>query len=580
MKDIPLLRNQKIFLLALAALLNTGFILWFAASWHFQERQLEQTRTELVQALKSPLDIWIEDSTATLHELAPHIRAADGKINQTQAIINNHVTRAGERLRIAWSDADMQLRVGTAIGLFGLNGNAPDAIDLGHRDYIQAAAENPGEIVIGSIKPHAVTGRSFFAVAMGIATPEGDYLGCLASIIDVSHLQKIMQAIAADAPVWVKTTLAHGGVVFETGAKPHGTIFTDDLGRFAVQSAVETAAKEAIWHHSMQRAALWLLGVNAVLGFLYWAIYRAYVRPLRELAATFLTLPAHLVPHETKDGAEITRIVDRARHIKDLLVEYHAVQSESHSHNESLKQAIGTIDSLHAEQMTFLSTVGAEMEETFTAIRRYASFLEGGLEEDYYHTDSLFLESLKDSAQNLKFLSNAFYLMCLHKAGNYHGKTEQVDMEQLCRQVAALFAESAEFRHQNLQILSEGDATTRQDESILRHVLWGVFFLLAKYADDEAELTVRITRTDTALNLTAGASACLPGHVPEVDPDMAPFFPVSLNRTRMLEDAISSHVDFAVAHYLLNHFCSGATLKAQASEGESGLGFSLQFEIQ
>ena len=169
----------------------------------------------------------------------------------------------------------------------------------------------------------------------------------------------------------------------------------------------------------------------------------------------------------------------------------------------------------------------AEMEETFLAIRRYAGFLEGGLDEDYYHTDTTFLENLKEAAQNLKFLSNAFYLMCLQKSGGYQGKREALSLQQLAGHTALLFEDALEFRQITLHGLGEDEREQliEQDTAMVRHVLWGVFFLLMRYADDSANIHFTIRQAENGVRLNADVSACLPGHIASMDEDMSTFSP-------------------------------------------------------
>ena len=325
-----------------------------------------------------------------------------------------------------------------------------------------------------------------------------------------------------------------------------------------------------------QQFALWFVCLNLVLGSIALLVYRSYVRPLHELAATFLTLPQHLLPNLPEGTDSVTDVVRHAKAIKHQLVQHHLNRSESQESLTHLKSAIAQIHSLHDEQIEFLRTLSAEMESTFSAISRYAGFVEGGLQEDYFHTDDVFLENLKDSAQNLKFLSNAFYLMCLHKSGNYVPVTEKVELHALLLQVISLFQTSADFREMHLAVDTTGPCVLEADSAVMRHLFWGTMYLLAHFADDGAKLTFTLTPTDEGMTVTARASQCLPGLVNDTDPDLAAFFPDSLSKTGQLHAGIRSHVDFRVIDYLAQHFCqdSGVQIKTSSSENSS-----LSFEL-
>lgn len=585
MGKATLFRHHVYCYLWVVLLANILLIAGFSALYLVQTQRLQEGEQELTSAIISLLHLRVQQSHDMLLTLEPEVRDAAGDLEAVQRLINTHVTRAGYGLRIAWTDAEKILRVGTLVGLFGVGeGRATPEIDLSHRDYIQSAESRPGQVVTGGVHAHAVTGRPFFAFALGVEDAEGNYLGTLASITDVTQLQKLLHSIVADSYVALRVSLPNGDELFahqaSLASKPWREQKTQGL---TVESAVTFTALVELRQKTLTQFFIWVGGANIVLLLVGWLAYRMYVKPLQQLAATFLTLPAHLASDKAWQGDDVGGMIHRAKHITDLLVLHHGGQLESKAQRDQLRKAIAQIDHLNEEQLTFFSTVGAEMEETFLAIRRYAGFLEGGLDEDYYHTDTTFLENLKEAAQNLKFLSNAFYLMCLQKSGGYQGKREALSLQKLASHTALLFEDALEFRQITLHGLGddEREQLIEQDTAIVRHVLWGVFFLLMRYADDSANIHFIIRQAENGVRLNADVSACLPGHIASMDEEMSTFFPETLNPARLLEEAISSHVDFMVADHLLRYFCESTDgLEIYAETRATGaVGFTLGFSL-
>lgn len=570
----------------LAGACNIGVLCFFLIAYVISTQQLVSQQRDVTEAVARLFDAKFADSRKTLNTLAPLISATDGDIVKARTIINNHVTRLGQSLRIAWSDNHQRLRVGTMVGVFASDKVAvkvmDDPIDLAHRDYINHAVAHPGVIAVSGVMPHAVTGRMFFAIAIGVVGKEKQYLGCLASIVDVLQLQDLFRAVVADKPIVLTVDLSNGSRIFSShNDAPAIRNETVERADFHITSGLLKEAVFDIQKELFKKFLMVLVISNLGMVGIFAIMYRYYIAPLKELANTFLDLPANLAPVLTQGDDELTMIIGRASAIKDLLVQYRATQEEASYYLENLRQAVALIRNLQDEQTAFLSTVSAEMQETFTAIQRYAGFLEGELNEDFYHTDSYFQEHLKDSAQNLKFLSNAFYLMCLHKSGTFKLTNVPVGVWGVIEHVLALFRDVITYRNITLKI-ERGDGTLEldHDESIIRHIVWGIFFITMKYVDDDGVLAVTLHQEGKILHMTVQASAVMEGLLPQVDSDMAPFFPKSLDKTHLLEQILLSHVNYRVVHYLLMHFGGGVEVKVIDSHAENcppGFKWSIKF---
>ena len=567
-----------------ALFINLTVIVFFGTFCWLADAQLEGRREEVARSLSRVLGYRFNQSRAMLAELAPLIQKKNGSIPAVRAIINDRVIRAGENLRIAWSDNDRQLRVGTMVGVFideaRMSGVKSATVDLSHRDYIRFAMQEPGTIVVSSIKPHGITGRNFFAIAVGVIDEAGEnYLGCLASINDVESLQNLFASMLEGEGIDVRINLAGGDELYASPAAPLKLAHTRKEHGFSISTSLKPGARQEAAYTYLKKALFFLLVINGTLLVIFWGVRRFYIRPMRELEATFLNLPESLIPPSGEEN-DSARLVERAQKIKDLLMEYHGSQEEAQAHMASLKKAIGQIHAMHSEQALFLNTLSAEMREAFMAIHHYAGFLEGEVEEEYYHSEGLFLENLKDSAQNLKFLSNVFYLICLQKSGRYSPVIRNVEVVPLFRQIIALFGASLEFRSIDFKFAEpRKPVAIVYDESILRHLFWGAAFLAIKYAGDGATLKLEVQGGEE-ISIRLEASDCLEAYIPRVDEDLAPFFPKSLDKTRMLEEVVANHVNYKVMAQLLE-FVNGRGELAVHAEYKEGkrMGFALTLRL-
>ncbi|MGB1540182.1 MAG: sensor histidine kinase, partial [Rickettsiales bacterium] len=356
----------------------------------------------------------------------------------------------------------------------------------------------------------------------------------------------------------------------ENGVKPFSLHESGFLLRTAfLRQAVFDLRMHYFLHYLIAAAAtngLILLGI--------WLIYRFYISPLQKLAKTFLSLPDSMLPTAPANDDEVAALVGRAKDIKNLLIDYHSSKEEARHYLETLKEAISMIHKLHEEQVTFLSTMSSEMEETFTAIHRYAGFVEGEIEEEYHHDDGLFLENLKDSAQNLKFLSNVFYLMCVHKSNEYSPEVRTLDLHHLLEQVVLLFSEVADYRHIAIDFPGQNAVCLiKSDETVLKHLLWGMLFIAMKFADDGARIRLETQEQDGMVLCRFHVSAILPEILPLIDEDLATFFPQSMTHGNLAKEAMENHINYKVLEYLLDHFSRQASLHISANE--NGHGFTL-----
>jgi hypothetical protein len=101
------------------------------------------------------------------------------------------------------------------------------------------------------------------------------------------------------------------------------------------------------------------------LGFVL-LLQRFFIRPLQEIGGYVLQVPSLLEETIAVEGRE-KDLLQQARAIQKLLVEYFHTKEEATNYRHNLTQAVRLMHRMHEEQMGFLNAVSIEMEEVFNA---------------------------------------------------------------------------------------------------------------------------------------------------------------------------------------------------------------------
>lgn len=552
-------------------------MLWLALAWQQEEHRQRHMIALVRGAIEQIFSERITESVTALHKLRGEVLEAQGEMGAVQALIDQEITRKGGALRIAWSDADRKLRVGTIVGVFQEEREsypAPPPVDLSHRDYIQKAQEAPGVIYVSELAAHAITGRSFFAIALGIAEGK-QYLGCLASIVDVSYLRELLTRSSMDGAVGVLAVMPDGAVLFDNH-RPQDSR----------RHKMETAEGFSIALYSPSYGAGLLLRFipvalisTLVFVFLAGVFQHFFIRPLEAISHYVLELPAQDQQFLPEGGSD-QEILVKAEAIRTLLADYFYTKKETREHRQNLSEAVRLIHVMHEEHSGIMSSLGRELEEIFLAINRYAAFIEGQVQEDHSEPEA-YLEEIKECGLNLKFLSNSFYLICKERLGYVSLRSEPVDIESCIASVRELVEDALGLRGIDLACRGElPHPLWETDPTRLKHILWGVVYLAVRYADDNQTVGLGVSQTEQGkLHFSLTVARCMEAYVPAADVTLDAFFP-SYRRTQLerVESMISQHANMLVIRHFAQQLGGSVTL-ALVMQEDAIPGYRIEVEI-
>ncbi|MFZ4761359.1 MAG: hypothetical protein ACOYK8_00895 [Alphaproteobacteria bacterium] len=578
---IPKKHPQIIILLSMLLLNIAG------AGYFFEKTSQEKERTH--QLLKHTKALTQEitakkigQSISTLENIYSEAMETGGNLEKMRHLINNRITRAGLDLRVAWSDKDKMLRIGTIIGIFKNNDdtNIIDndvAVDLSHRDYIEMAIREPQTIHLSAIRPHSITGRDFFAIAMGVAGKNGLYFGCLASIIDVENLREAMAELTQNQPLYLRLTMPNGQILWSNFQEKdqlydQHLVTTEGLH---IELAYSHLAYKKFIQRTILLAIISLLLANLLLYLLHYYYQSFFTAPLEKIKASFEDLPDRIF--YSPPLCHPLNIQQKANAVGQLLTAYDKLQTENQHLQTEQEQALRFIQHLHQQQISFLDAASAEMEEAFHILHHYNEFLQGNVRHNYFHDDELFLENVLDVTQNLKFMANSFYLISRHQSGHLYLRPHKTDIALLIEEALFILQPVLEWRAIDLDINCESIISTHYDQTILKHIIWGSLYLCYRFIDDGSTLTINLQREGDNIIICLQASCFITKNEHDKHEALADFFPQYKQEQQQFNvEKVRKHINTVIIGYFTHYMGGSITVD---SHQESGFIAKIQLKI-
>ncbi len=564
------------------ALCNAGAVLYSA---HRYTVQMTAHRHALARSLEEMAQILaerVDKSARMLLRIAPQAAETGGELGAIRDLINNHVTKAGGDLRIAWTDHHNLLRVGTVIGIFKDEANAQGAdkpISLSHREYIRTATTHPGRIVTGAILPHAVTGRSVFAVAVGVADAKGRYLGCLASIIDVENLREVLTRSLRETGFGAEIRMPDGAPLFRSGnaTAVYETISRTTPEGFALSVILPTEMQRLVAAELLRTLLFTLLWTNAALLIVYAVYSRLFIVPFERISTHLDGIPDAALALDPAAAPRHERVTQKALAMGGLLQAHLTAKEQAAQTLGRLQETASRAQSMHHEQVIFLSGISTETERAFRILSRYADYVEGNIAEDYAHDEEVFLENVKDVTLNLKYIANACYQIAVYKTGKTAAPIGSVDVGDCMRQTLFLLDAMFEWRCIRIE-QGEMAARIRHCETLVKHMVWGVSYLAYRFIDDDARLTVSLAGTETGCLLRLEASRFHRQALPQAERDIAELLPSRKKEWgKTLAQQLSAHINAVIVGYFAERFNGHFTTEITEEPGMPG--FILRLEL-
>lgn len=532
------------FFLACYALVLVLALSYAYVNYRADLREVERRRDYVESLFTHHLTSHYDLAQRVLREVAAQVALSKGDLPNIRSIIDREVNQKGFTLRVAWSDATMQLRVGTAIALF-----EPDAdteylktyhLDLKDRNYIRRARATPGEVVVSRLLHHKVTGRSFYAIALGVADAQGQYLGTLASVVDREPLADMMQA-ALD-----------GGVLLGSLHLPGGeSVFSNLSSGFTGQEEViltggyhlTVMVSPQYEHQLIEHYFFTVLLLLIIITLLFLVFYHSFARRLTEPVQEALQLLFGLNLQDKADmGKELALpvLLPKIRALQELMRDYDDIRSQLDDKEGKLHAAAELLLDVRQEYYGTLGSLSQELQQVFDAIQHYGEFCRDASLED---ADDVYQQhfEVEEFGLNLKFIANALYLLCQENYGKLHLHAEPLFVDACVEESLARCREVIEDKTLDIRYTAT-QTHFRHDETFIRYLIDGVIYSVWRYMAyaSKAEITVEVTGQGGQLQLTAHVKELEDIFLPPQSRDASLFIP---SRRKSSAEDITRHLE-------------------------------------
>lgn len=530
----------------------------------------------------------LRGSIRTLERVSAPVSDADGNVQKIHTILFSLLDYRPGLLRFAWSDAAMQLRTGSHIGIF------ERPIDISDRPYIHIAKRAPGVILITPIVQNRITQLPQIIIAMGLKDVRGRYGGTLAALINLEPLRETFTRSLKETSTEMLVLSPYGEIVFSHGDEarllevwrgsaayhrakerdPALPVFSAPGDGFTVITRVSRAVEraiitQAVWEWLALALPLLVLTIGA-----YIVLMRRIFRPVEHILHTLETMPVAGQGRDEHEGLFADHALDqnalvmlshKARVIRDRLIEDQRHARDIAQYKEELRQAITLIHQLHREEMAFFQAAGHELEQAFEAIAHYAQTLEEELEARGLDPAHRFeFDDVVEVGENLKLVANAFYIVCMQREGRYRPEKARHGVSDLVQAVIALLEPNIERRGLSLvfvppeETLSEKGLYWHGDGVVLRHVLWSLLFLALRYANPQSTVRVVLDSQPAAqdrsekIHITVEVECYDSTLAPGSGVAYSPFLPIQYREAQaLLVQLLDQHLNGLILRFLL-----------------------------
>lgn len=467
---------------------------------------LDQRRDYALALFTRYMESRHEQAERVLRDVAAQVVVVKGDLPAIRAIIDEEVNQKGFQMRVAWSDAKMQLMVGTAIGLFDPHADsaylADYRMDLSDRLYIQQARSQPGRVIVSHLLHHKVTGRSFFAIAQGVSDSKGRYLGTLADIVDQQTVADMLRGTLQDASLQGRLLLPNGDTVFSNYS--HTTPEDERLliGGYRLAIELMPQQRQQLWDRYLTESAL----IGLFITLLFFAFYQSFARRLAGPVQEALQL---LFGKNGKDMAAplgnlaLPMLLPKIRELQELMGDYDDLRTRLDDREDKLHTAAELLLDVRQEYYGTLGSLSQELQQVFDAIQHY-----GELCRDASHTGSEDAYQqhfeVEEFGLNLKFIANALYLVCQENYGKLRLQPETLFIDAYIEESLSRCQEVIEDKTVDIRYAAS-QASFHHDETLIRYLADGVVFSVWRYMAyaSKAEIKVEILGEGEELRLSA-----------------------------------------------------------------------------
>lgn len=528
-------------LITLAALAYSHFV--YRSKLHSLDDRLAYAST----LIRDYIETRHNESSRVLSELATKVQAVDGDAAKVRTLIDSEVNKRGLPMRVAWSDSDKVLTVGTAIGIFTPESDSSYLEEyrqtLSHRDYTAKASAEPGKVVMSSLLKHAITGRNFYAIAYGVADKNGKYLGCLADIIEQTSVTGFLSGVLQGDAILGELRLPDGRKLFSTltiGLKAESQVVD---GGYVLKTRINPSRLDALWHQHLVESALILLSTTLLFVVLYHGFARFLTRPVQDMLQLLFGVDAR-----QRHDLALHALLPRIQQLRDIADAHDTLNHRLQDREAKLSQAAEAMQGIRSEYYGTLGSLGTELQQAFDAISAYGEQYRNSTESDEAYQQHFEVEEF---GLNMKFISNALYLLCQANYGEFKAKPEHLAVDALvaaslhrCHEV--IEEKTVTIRHQGVQVLC------RHDAALLGYLVDGFIYTVWRYMayGSKAELDYSVDGEGN-LEIHAAISELEDVLLPIAARDASLFIPSrSVSSAKDITAALEQHINVKMLRML------------------------------
>jgi|GEM_PF-4955863 len=538
------------FFLLCYALITLAALAYSHLVYRGEKHSIEDRLAYSTAAIRDYMETRHANSARVLAQLAPKVQAANGEVETVRDLIDSEVNMRGLPMRVAWSNRDKTLVVGTAIGIFTPKTDRSylEAYrqSLAHRDYIAAASANPSEIHVSNLHTHAITGRSFFAIAYGVADANGAYLGTLADIVEQTSVTAFLSGVLQGEQILGELRLPSGKKLYSTltiGLKVAGETLE---GGYVLKTTINPKLLASLWQQHLAEMALILLTTTLLFVVLYQGFAQYLTRPVQEAMQLLFGVDAR-----QRNDLALHALLPRIQHLRDMADNHDALADSLQDRERKLAEAAEAMQGIRREYYGTLGSLGDELQQAFDAINAYGEQyrqIARGEDDEAYQQHF----EVEEFGLNMKFISNALYLLCQANYGEFKTKAETLPVD-------ALVADSLHRCHEVIEEKTvtirqqEGQVFFRHDAALLGYLVDGFIYTVWRYMayGSRADLAYTVNAEGT-LELSASIAELEDILLPRQSRDASLFIPSrSRSSATDIADALEKHINIKMLRMLV-----------------------------
>ena len=556
------------------------------ACWQLYERGVARLHADAEQGAEEILD-FIDDHLQLCRDgiirMRPDIISHGGNTDHAITLMNRAVDGAYNwGLRFGWSNAQKQLIAGSVIG------RIDPPYDLTGRYYAEAAIEKPG-VPHFDVVSHVIFERPILIIAIGITNPEGNYLGTLAALLDITTMNETLKRIALEHLMEVRIQSQKGAFIFSNieQYKPgiqQETQLTSAHDYVTIYARPPASQIKALAEHYLIVAFVFVAGFILISRYLYRLYVTRWAAPLKRLAHILSEATGEAVVLRPESGYNINEVVQKASNIRDIIDASHNMRDQSEEQARQLREALSLIQSFQHEQATFFQSFSVEVEQVADTLEEYLANVgevtsaHADIARKYNLASQLpQLDApypIEDANEHMRYLSLCFLLMCEDITSqekrdvHYQNDAQRYNL----RNVYADAIEAMHAQHEERLITLDGDLSfeTQVDPQIFNVMVLASIYMANRHMTHDTTMNITLNQEEKSVTVSGTSEQQAPRYAAQEYFDMQVADPSSTGR-------LVKHLGTDIHAYIMRYFLRNMGGELALSHEEGVMHITIKF---